>query len=267
MPPGACLRRGHTGGLLWPKSYPIALFRAIHLDDHDEMTSTKLPMMQAKHLAQVLTTLTPPRLSKYLRVTGNQTQQALRLYILNTKVSAAIMKDLHYIEVALRNKFDRELADKFGSQWFSDSRFLSMVDGRSQAILLKAQKSAAKHWPKGVAVPPGKVIAELTFGFWLQLTDSKLEHRLWVPCLHKVFLPQKAPKRSVFNQQLEKLRQLRNRVAHHEPIFHLDLMDAYRRIQQVAILLCPMTAHVMERTSTVKREVMGLGKFCRQRGL
>ena len=162
---------------------------------------------------------------------------------------------------------DRELAAKFGHEWFKDAGFLALVDGRSHAILLKAQKDAAKHWPKGKALPSGKVIAELTFGFWLQLTDSKLEHKLWVPCLHKAFAPRKAPKRAIFNQQLEKLRQLRNRVAHHEPIFHLDLLDAHHRIFEVGQLLCPTTARVMDQTSTVQRQVMGLNQYCKQRGL
>ncbi|MFN7835772.1 MAG: hypothetical protein ACK5NY_08320 [Burkholderiaceae bacterium] len=132
---------------------------------------------------------------------------------------------------------------------------------------MKAQKNAVKHWPKGKALPPGKVIAELTFGFWLQLTDAKLEHKLWVPYLHKAFAPRKAPKRAVLNQKLEKLRQLRNRVAHHEPIFHLDLLEAHRRILEVSLLLCQATANVMDRASTVRREVMGLTKYCRRRGL
>lgn len=233
----------------------------------ENLTSPNLPSLDTNSLSHVVGTLTQPRLSKYLRATRNDPRQALRLYVLNTKVSAAVMTDLHYIEVALRNKFDRELVVKFGHEWFKDTGFLALVDGRSQAILLKAQRDAAKHWPKGKVVPPGKVIAELTFGFWLQLTDSKLEHKLWVPCLHKAFSPRKAPKRATFNQQLEKLRQLRNRVAHHEPIFHLDLLDAQRRILQVGTLLCPTTANVMDKTSTVRREVMGLSKYCQQRGL
>jgi hypothetical protein len=196
------------------------------------VTITKIPTLDASSLTQIVATLTHPRLSKYLRVTGNKVQQALRLYVINAKVSAAVMTDLHYIEVALRNKFDRELKAKFGSEWFKDAGFLSLVDGRSHAILLKAQKNAVKHLPKGKALPPGKVIAELTFGFWLQLTDAKLEHKLWVPYLHKAFAPRKAPKRAVLNQKLEKLRQLRNRVAHHEPIFTLiysKRIDAFSR--------------------------------------
>lgn len=67
-------------------------------------------------------------------MTRNNAQQALRLYVLNTKVSAAVMIDLHYIEVALHNKFDRELAAKFGNEWFKDAGFLALVDGRSHLV-------------------------------------------------------------------------------------------------------------------------------------
>lgn len=215
----------------------------------------------------VVSTLTSSRLSKYLLATGNNPQQALRLYVLNSQASAALMVDLHYIEVALRNKFDNELSKKFGPVWFHDQRFLALLDGRSRAILLKAQKDAARHPYRDRAPLPGKVIAELTFGFWLQLTDSRLEHTLWIPCLHKAFASLKPPKRATFNQQLERLRQLRNRIAHHEPIFHMDLLDARLRILEVGRLLCPATTTVMNKTSNVRRTVMGLSSYRSRRGL
>ncbi|WP_155846467.1 Abi family protein [Aquaspirillum serpens] len=231
------------------------------------MTNTKLPMLDAASLSKAEDTLTRSRLGKYLRVTRNNLQQALRLYVLNAKVSAAVMTDLHYIEIAMRNRFDRELTNQYGISWFNNTQFLNLLNEMTRRILLKAQRNAEKHWPKGIPLPPGKIIAELTFGFWLRLTDSKLEHTLWVPCLHKAFSPNKAPKRATFNQQLEKLRQLRNRVAHHEPIFHLDLLDTCRRIHDVAKLLCPTTARVMRQTSTVKRQVMKLNKYRQLRGI
>lgn len=230
------------------------------------MVNTHLPKLDATNVGFVVSTLTRSRLSKYLLATGNNPQQALRLYVLNSQVSAALMIDLHYIEVALRNKFDEELTKKFGPTWFHDQNFLALVDGRSRAILLKAQKDAARHH-KGCAPLPGKVIAELTFGFWLQLTDSRLEHTLWVPCLHKAFASPTPPKRAAFNQQLEKLRQLRNRIAHHEPIFHMDLLDARLRILEVCKLLCPVTAAVMSKTSYVRRTMMGLSGYRSRRGL
>lgn len=233
----------------------------------ESVTKSRLPRLDTNSLDQVVSTLTKPRLSKYLKASKNNCQQALRLYVLNTSVSAAFLADLHYVEVALRNKFDRELAALYGREWFKDAGFLSLVDPYTQGLFEKARKAAKKGLPKGTPTPPGKVVAELTFGLWAGLTDPKLEHSLWVPCLHKAFAPRKAPKRSTFNQQLEKLRQLRNRVAHHEPIFHLDLLGTHKLLREVAALLCPMTASVMTSTSSVRREVMALTRYCQKRDI
>jgi hypothetical protein len=231
------------------------------------VTSTRLPLFDAAAHQEVAATLTLPRLGKYLQAARNDMHQALRLYVLNTRISAAVMADLHYVEIALRNKFDRELTAKFGAAWFADRAFLALADKRMQHILQDASRAAAKHTPAGRATPPGKVIAELTFGFWLQLTDRRFEHTLWTPALHKAFAPRKAPRRSSFNALLEKLRQLRNRVAHHEPIFHIDLLEAQHKIHEACHLLCPNTAAMMTSTSLVKRESMRLTKYRRKRGL
>jgi hypothetical protein len=222
------------------------------------MRNTQLPKLNAAQMAKVKQTLTPARLSKYLQASYQDDHKALRLYVLNTQLSAAIFANLHYTEVTLRNKFNEQLSQGFNADWFKDPAFLAIVDERCQLILKKAQKDAAKHWPKGVPLPPGKVIAELTFGFWHTLTDRKYEHRLWVPYLHKVFLPHKPPARAAFNLQLEKLRQLRNRLAHHEPIFHMNLREELQRIEDITSRLCHTTALVMKQSNTAKRLVMRL---------
>lgn len=231
------------------------------------MSRDELPPLDATRRQQVIATLTRHRLGKYLQATHGNEQQALRLYVLNAKVSAAFLTDLHYIEVALRNKFDVELTVGFGVQWFTSAPFIALLDPRGQDILSKAQRDAAKGRPRGQPVPTGKVIAELMFGFWLNLTDRRVEHTLWVPFLHKAFLPRTPPRRAAFNNLLEKLRQLRNRVAHHEPIFHMDLVEAHRILREVAGLLCPATALVMNETSTVRREVMAMSRYRIRRGL
>lgn len=231
------------------------------------MGNSRLSALIGQRLDQILATLTHPRLQKYLAHTQNRETDAVRLYLLNARISAAFLVDLHYVEVALRNKFDRELTLGFGPEWFCHDRFAALLDKRAQDILIKARRDAGRTRPKDQPLPPGKVVAELSFGFWLQLSDARYEHRLWVPYLHKAFAPRKAPKRSVFNQQMEKLRQLRNRVAHHEPIFHLDLLDAHHRIVAIANLLCPATAEMMRSTSEVPRLAMRLTKYRRHHGL
>ncbi|CAG2141480.1 Abi family protein [Cupriavidus plantarum] len=206
--------------------------------------------LDGERLECVVSTLTRHRLGKYLGAAKQDLSHAVRLYVANAKISAAIMTDLHYVEIALRNKFDAELAAQYGGDWFKVTKFLALMDVQMRAQLVQAQRSSTKHWPRDVAIPPGKIIAELPFGFWPRLLAPRLEHSLWTPCLHRAFKPQKAPKRARLKLQLEELRQLRNRVAHHEPIFHLNLPVAHDLIVQVGRLLCPATAGVMETMST-----------------
>lgn len=223
------------------------------------------PALDAGQQQRVINTLTPGRMTKYLRAANNDPYRVIRLYINNSKVSAAYFNDLHFLEVVLRNKFHEELTAVYGPAWYTAPAFLGLMNKRTTDILAKVQRDLVKRWPVGQSLPPGKVVAELTFGFWLSLTDRALEHALWVPCLHKAFLPRKAPKRSVLNDDLEKLRQLRNRIAHHEPIFHMDLMGLHRILRDVTTLLCPDVAHVMISTSTARREVHALLDYRRRK--
>lgn len=163
------------------------------------MSKNKLPRLSEAHRQAVLATLTRDRLWKYLKACGNDEHMSLRLYVLNTKVSAAFLMDLHYVEVALRNKFDGVLTVAYTDQWFTNPGFLTHLKPAGLQNLTKAQSAANKGRPQGTPVPRGKVIAELTFGFWLTLTDRHLEVPLWTPCLHKVFHNGRPPKRSKFN--------------------------------------------------------------------
>ena len=65
---------------------------------------TQLPALDVNAIGRMVDTLTLARLSKYLKVTGNNLQQALRLYALNSKISAALLSDLHDVDIAMRNK-------------------------------------------------------------------------------------------------------------------------------------------------------------------
>jgi len=228
------------------------------------LAKKRLPELSAEGLQQIISCFSRPRLSKYLKVTNNNELKSLKLYVINTKISSALFSDIHYIEITLRNKFDKELTTGFGAEWFKQERFLALLNPFCQNMLIKAQNIAIRQSIKGSELLPGKVIAELTFGFWYYFTVSMFEHSLWVPYLHKSFLPRKAPKRSVFNQQIDKIRQLRNRIAHHEPIFHMDLLELQLNIREVSKLLCPNITTIMNKTSTTKREIMVLNNYLRR---
>ena len=65
---------------------------------------------------------------------------------------------------------------------------------------------------------PGRVIAGLTFHFWTAMHENKYRDIIWVPHLHKIW--PKGENLKQVHKNLLKTRDLRNRIAHHEPIFH-----------------------------------------------
>jgi Abi-like protein len=229
------------------------------------MSTNKIPKLDNNSINTIFSTLTSSRLTKYLSSTKNDIYSAIRLYTINSTVSSSLMVDIHYLEIALRNKFDLQLSVLFGYNWFSNNTFLSLLDSYNKKLLKKAVSKASKNLPAGALPYPGKVIAEITFGFWVYLTNSQFEHSLWVPALHKSFSSSKPPKRSVFNSNLDRLRTLRNRIAHHEPIYHWDLIGEFDRVNQLLHLLCPTTAFLMRSTTHTKRHVMCLTKYRKRR--
>ncbi|MGA4642821.1 hypothetical protein ACPA1J_24075, partial [Stutzerimonas stutzeri] len=84
----------------------------------------------------------------------------------------------------------------------------------------------------------GKVIPELKFVFWEQMLSSRYDVAIWDPLLTTVFpnVPTAAGT-SVAARGLARdvsvVRSIRNRVAHHEPIFSqniTEVMDAIHRV-------------------------------------
>jgi hypothetical protein len=71
---------------------------------------------------------------------------------------------------------------------------------------------------------PGRVVAELPFGFWRFLLAGRYERPLWLPCLRGAFpgLAGRGMRRDV-HDALRDLHLLRNRIAHHEPIHNRQL--------------------------------------------
>ena len=71
------------------------------------------------------------------------------------------------------------------------------------------------------------LIAELSFGFWTNLVGHRFARVVWVPGLHRAFPRFRrvsgAPiARQPVAYRFDYLRNFRNRIAHHEPIFKVD---------------------------------------------
>jgi hypothetical protein len=102
----------------------------------------------------------------------------------------------------------------------------------------------AKH---GIPIgSTGKVIAELKFASRCRLFTAGQDQHIWNAHLHTVFpfLPfplSVTAGRKMLYDDMEALRSLRNRIAHHEPIFAYPVEQHHARIQRLIGLRCGHT--------------------------
>ena len=78
---------------------------------------------------------------------------------------------------------------------------------------------------RGETVIPDRVVSELTLGFWVTILSRPYDARLWSAQggarLSTAFmrLPRRQRQRQRIHQHYNEIRELRNRVFHHEPLF------------------------------------------------
>jgi hypothetical protein len=113
--------------------------------------------------------------------------------------------------------------------WFDDRRRVRLSPSSRRRI----DKARATLEAGGQVVNHGKIVAELTFGFWWSLLADEYNRTLWEPCLRFAF--DGPVRRRRLHAELDELRGLRNRIAHHEPIHNRDLESDYRRLCDVAV--------------------------------
>jgi hypothetical protein len=165
----------------------------------------------------------------------------LRLYIWNTRISAALYGPLQALEILIRNAFHRELAAVYSLTWY-DNPQVPLTP--AAAARIAAAKDTLRR--AGRPLDPGRIIAELSFGFWERLLSRgprgprNYEMALWRPALHRAFPNARRPRAGI-HRPLPGLRDLRNRIAHHEPIFSRDLTTDYQTILEVIGWMCADT--------------------------
>jgi hypothetical protein len=162
----------------------------------------------------------------YLAACGNDLDQGMRLYSWNIEVSAAMWGGLSVLEVCLRNALNQRLESMTGrADWWNATGLVlhfEQEDAIRQALRAAGQTNA----------PLGQVVSNLMLGFWTSLLANRYHQRLWVPALQGAF-PRHRGRRSDLHLRLEQLRRLRNRVAHHEPVFNRALASDHGDVLMV----------------------------------
>jgi hypothetical protein len=208
--------------------------------------------------------LSPPRLERYLQAAGGDRERALRLYDWNARISTTLLRDLAHFEVALRNAYDGALVAATPAanvHWTFASaavfppiyRTKRMRGGATQRADINRKPreiiDAALVAAGGNSVSPGKVIANLSFGFWRYLSSKAHEKTLWVPYLHTAFSPK--TNRVDVDARVGRLHGLRNRVAHHESLLSSNVLAGLEDLLWIAERIDPSIAQYISASSEV----------------
>ncbi|MBC6436697.1 MAG: Abi family protein [Rhodobacteraceae bacterium] len=181
----------------------------------------------------VISLISHERLNTYLKASGFDMDRALRLYAWNMRISASFFPLLCCIEVCLRNRIAPRLVDRFGQGWWNNEELHTIMGGKGKGTVLRTAKSINERGTqRGTTPTSGRMTAELNFGFWVGMLLPKYETELWDD-LQTWFpdLPQDQNLSSL-QQYAAEIRDLRNRISHHEPIFKRDLtLDYARQLQ------------------------------------
>lgn len=169
--------------------------------------------------AEVRQAVSAERMAPYVAAVCGDQLRALHLYEWNSAVAAGFHRLLEQLEIALRNAVHRELEVLAGRSDWWQSPAITLIDP-GQSMLREARARVALR--RGGPATSGDIVATLSFGFWVSLFSAgkgaNYEMTLWRPGLRHA-LPGFAGTRTALHLRVDSLRLLRNRVAHHEPIF------------------------------------------------
>jgi len=173
------------------------------------------------------------RLGRYRASCNGDVARAAKAYVNNMLLAEATMPMLNVLEIALKNGVHQRLITLYKrSDWWD-----SWVSDPSFAWQVREVVSAkAKLQRRAEALTPDKIIAELPFGFWSSLFNVQFQTILWKD-LRLIFprCPKPQRQRHTVSSALNQIRELRNRVFHHEQLLWLSpsLIDLHGKAIEV----------------------------------
>lgn len=198
--------------------------------------------MLPSNIANTVETISPERIRSYKSYFSVTTdEEALGLYLWNDALSAAFFKLVSILEVTFRNALHRELSHEyhphknqgsvFDNDWYeyliSQNVIWNPQSIRDITHISSRQRGSRTPVlrPKNPTPKPGGVVAGQTFGFWPYLIERRNIN--WPKILHNALRDHFSIHQSYWDQgakddlllRLKQVCELRNRIAHHEPIW------------------------------------------------
>lgn len=189
------------------------------------------------------------RLDSY-RQDGADHETTFARYLLNIALSEALYPALQFSEIALRNAVHRELTLRCGTDAWYDSAKARLTSWQQDKV--QEAKITLKRLHKPLT--PGRIIAELNFGFWTGFFNKAHARTGIGSFLSKNAFPH-APSTEQVQAKLatrwQSIRELRNRVFHHERILHWKNLN--QQHQAILEIIAWMSPELKEFTRSLDR--------------
>lgn len=156
----------------------------------------------------------------------------LEVYAWDIELSESLYPLLHIIEIGFRNRLHDEIAIILNDdEWLLNRNRLLLE--RLELHWLGQIDSSIMELRKQSKLDEGHLLAELNFGFWTSLLGGAFESNnfLWPKLKNKVFPEAHGINVANIRNRFSQIRKLRNRIFHHESIWHLkDLLKSHDQI-------------------------------------
>lgn len=215
------------------------------------------------------------RLGTYLSAAAGDVERATDLYLWATQLSGALHGQISFVEVAVRNAMDVRLAlwnrsQGYGLDWSAENQTAEPLYSLLRKALREARSHAAResaarvsgHPRSGAAVTHDDVVAQVMFGSWvvvvrpMSATESPArQEQLWREALAQAFphAPADDTGRWEIGRQLEALRTLRNRVAHHDNLLGVDVQHRFNGMLSLLSKIDPGYPTLATARSSIRR--------------
>jgi hypothetical protein len=187
--------------------------------------------------SQFYTAISSPRFKRYLQACGNR-DRALALYRANIDLPQQLYGVTGVFEVILRNSIDRHMIAQQGEEWLENAVAPGGYFDLSPGCEVTYHSIQEAIHRLGIQYTHDELITKLTFGFWTYLFSPK-EFAAAGSSLLGVFRNRPfGTKQKIIFQNLVKINDLRNRIAHHEPIcFEKDTISTNRTEKRYHLIL------------------------------
>lgn len=191
--------------------------------------------------------LSTPRIGVYIAKTTPKTcLESTSLYFYNVLLCESLYPAIHILEITLRNNINEALKQSTGQSDWYDIPYLLINNQTSQVAQAKT-----KILQSNKPITSDQIVSELSMGFWVGLFNAAYEHPLWRK--YNKLMSQTIPRaskhqrtRDNLSRRLNPIRELRNRVFHHESIWdQRDLDQVHTTIYEVLKWLNPDMAQLL----------------------